>query len=372
MNQHMRSKTTVYRLPLLLMGMVSLLGGVLSGLARLAWNVPDFAAAQSGLHAALMIGAFFGTVISLERAVALGRGWAYLAPAAASFAGLCILTAAPLLATQLALLIASLVLLAASLLVLRQLRAMFTTVLALAVACWLIGNLAWLASGNILPALPWWLAFLVLTIAAERLELTRLLPTPLRAKRLFPLFVAVLLAGATLSLFASVGLQVFAAGLLLLAGWLMAYDIARRNIHFKGITRYIAFALLGGYFWLALAGIFGLGGAFEPGHPWRDAALHALGLGFVFSMVFGHAPIIFPAVARVKIPYHPVFYIPLLALHLSVICRVAGGLEGWFQIRREAGLENALVLLLFIGVMLVSVWRGKRKPRQQEHKCGQC
>lgn len=250
---------------------------------------------------------------------------------------------------------------------------MFTAVLAIAVACWLIGNLAWIATGaNMLPALPWWLAFLVLTIAAERLELTRLLPTPLLAKRLFPLFVAVLLTGATLSLFAPFGLQVFAAGLLLLAGWLMAYDIARRNIRFKGITRYIASALLGGYLWLALAGLLGLGGAFEVGHAWRDAALHALGLGFVFSMVFGHAPIIFPAVARVKIPYHPVFYVPLLALHLSVLCRVAGGQEGWFYVRREAGLANALVLLLFIIVMLVSVWRGKRRPRHQEHKHGQC
>ena len=58
----------------------------------------------------------------------------------------------------------------------------------------------------------------------------------------------------------------------------------------------------------------GLAGALAPGHAWRDAAVHALALGFVFAMVFGHAPIIFPAVARVKIPYHPAFYLPLLLL----------------------------------------------------------
>ena len=360
----MKEKRPIYRLPLLALGMLSLLGGVLTGLARLAWDVPAFATAQSGLHAALMIGAFFGTVISLERAVALARGWPYLAPAAAGLGGLCILTGAPPLAAPLALLLASLVLLAGSVLVVRQLQAMFTVVLALAVSCWVIGNLAWLASGVLLPALPWWLAFLVLTIAAERLELTRLLPTPQHAKRLFPLCVAVILAGATLSLFDTLGLQVFAAGLLLLAGWLMAYDIARRNIRFKGITRYIAYALLGGYLWLTLAGVLGLAGAFAPGHVWRDAALHALGLGFVFSMVFGHAPIIFPAVARVKIPYHPVFYLPLLALHLSLLYRLAGAWQDGFQFRREAGLENALVLLLFIIVMLASVWRGKRQARR--------
>lgn len=358
----------IHRLPLLAMGMLSLLGGVLSGLARLAWEVPDVAAAQAGMHAALMIGAFFGTVISLERAVALGRGWPYLAPAVAGLAGIGLLAGAPLLAVQLGLLLASLLLLAGSLLVLRRLRVMFTAVLVLAVGCWLVGNLAWLLSGVIPLALPWWLAFLVLTIAAERLELTRLLPTPLLARRLFPQIVGVILLGATLSLWMSgLGLQVFAAGLLLLSAWLMACDIARRNMRSKGLTRFIACALFGGYLWLALAGGLGLAGAFESGHPWRDAALHAVGLGFVFSMVFGHAPIIFPAVARVKIPYHWVFYLPLLGLHLSLLRRVAAGLGGWFTIRREAGLENALVLLLFIGVMLVSVWRGKQPRKEVKH-----
>lgn len=46
------------RLPLLLPGMLALLAGVLSGLARLAWPVPDIAAAQAAMHAALMVGAF--------------------------------------------------------------------------------------------------------------------------------------------------------------------------------------------------------------------------------------------------------------------------------------------------------------------------
>ncbi len=71
------------RLPILLLGMLSLLGGVLAGLARLDWSVPDAAAAAAGLHGALLISAFFGTVISLERAVAIGHRWAYLAPATA-------------------------------------------------------------------------------------------------------------------------------------------------------------------------------------------------------------------------------------------------------------------------------------------------
>ena len=73
------------RLPLLFLGMISLLAGVVAGLARLAWEVPPVAAGAAGWHGALMISAFFGTVISLERAVAIGRLWAYAAPAAAGF-----------------------------------------------------------------------------------------------------------------------------------------------------------------------------------------------------------------------------------------------------------------------------------------------
>lgn len=349
-----------YRLPLLALGMLSLLGGVLAGLARLAWGVPDIAAAQAGQHGALMIGAFFGTVISLERAVALGRGWTYAAPAAAGLAGLSLLAGLPPIVAQLGLILAASLLFAGSLLVVKQLRAVFTTVLALGALCWLIGDLAWLVSGNILPAIPWWLAFLILTIAGERLELTRFLPTPTAAQHAFVVIVAVILAGATLSLWLPAGLTLYAAGLLALAVWLVCHDIARRNARQRGLTRFIALALLGGYAWLALAGVLGLAGAFEPGHPWRDAALHAVGLGFVFSMVMGHAPIIFPAVARVKLPYHPAFYLPLAGLHLSLLCRTAGLIDGQFALRREGGLINAIMLLVFVVAMAASVFRGRR------------
>ena len=56
-----------------------------------------------------------------------------------------------------------------------------------------------------------------------------------------------------------------------------------------------------------------------PGSPARDAALHAAAVGFVFSMVFGHAPIIVPAIMRVTLPYWPAFYVPLVMLHASLL-----------------------------------------------------
>lgn len=349
------------RLPLLVFGMISLLGGVVAGLGRLAWDVPPVAAAAAGWHGALMISAFFGTVISLERAVAIGWWWAYLAPAAAGIGGVCLLAGAPAGVAQALAIVAAAVMVLASLQVLRRLTAPFTVVLGLGAGCWLAGNLAWAASGALAAAVPWWLAFLVLTIAGERLELTRFLPTPPAAQRRFMAIVGLLLAGAALAAWFDAGLRIFAAGLLALAAWLLRYDIARRNARQQGLTRFIAVCLLSGYVWLALAGALGLAGALQPGHAWRDAALHAIGLGFVFAMVFGHAPIIFPAVARVKIPYHPAFYLPLLVLHASLALRIGGGLAGEFAWQRQGAAGNAAALLLFVATLLGSIVRGRRR-----------
>jgi len=349
------------RLPLLALGMLALLGGVLAGLARLGWDVPAVAATAAGWHGALMVSAFFGTVIGLERAVAVGRGWAYLAPAAAGLGGVALLGGAPIIVTQVLAGIAAATFLAASALVLRRQVAPFTVVLAIGALCWLIGNLAWLGLGEIGAAVPWWLAFLVLTIAGERLELTRFLPTPPVAQRLFFAIVGAVLIGAMACFWqADSGLILFAGGLLALAAWLLRYDIARHNARQQGLTRFIAVCLLSGYVWLALAGLLGLAGGFLPGHPWRDAALHAVGLGFVFAMVFGHAPIIFPAVVRVRIAYHTAFYLPLLVLHVSLAWRVLGSVGGDFALRRAGGLANAVALLLFVVAMLSSVVRGRR------------
>lgn len=348
------------RLPLLALGLLSLLFGVLAGLARLGWPLPAVAAVQASEHGALMICTFFGTVISLERAVALGRRWAYLGPAAAGLGGLVLIAGLPVTAAQALALAGAAVLGAASMAVLRRQVAAFTLVLAGAALCWLIGNLAWMA-GGVPVAVPWWLAFLILTIAGERLELTRFLPTPPHARRLFFAIVAALVGGAAAATWnMATATAAFSAALLALAAWLLRYDIARRNLKQGGLTRFIAVCLVSGYVWLAVAGLLGMAGALVPGHPWRDAALHAIGLGFVFAMVLGHAPVVVPAVARIKLPYRPVFYLPLAALHASLLLRTAGVLGDDFALRQAGGLANAAALLLFIATLLTSVIAGRK------------
>ena len=349
------------RLPMLLLGLLALVIGVLAGLARLRVDVPAIAAAQAGAHGAFMIAAFLGTVISLERAVALARTWSYLAPLCAGLGGLTLALGLPPGVAQALFVVAGTIASAGNGVILRRHPGIHHAMLALGSGAWLIGNLVWLIGGTIIPAVPWWMAFLVFTIAGERLELTRLLPKTPGAQALFVIIVAVQLFGLTLAFWrADVGLRLFAAALLALAGWLLRYDIARRTVRQGGLTRYIAACLLAGYGWLAVGGLLGMAGGFALGNPLRDAALHTIFLGFVMSMIFGHAPIIFPALARIRIPYHTAFYLPLAVLHASLLARVMGDFSAMPALSRWAGIANAVALLLFILTMLASLVRGLR------------
>ena len=354
------------RVPLLVLGLLSLLTGVFAGLARLGVEVPALAAVHAGNHAALMICAFFGTVISLERAVALGGLWPYAGPAAAGTGGVLLLAGGPLVAAQLLFLLAAATLFGGGVVVVRRQLALFTVMLAVGAACWLLGSLVWWNTGNVHAAVPLWLAFLVLTIAGERLELTRFLPARPAAAPSFVAVSALILAGAVLAAWEEdLGHGLFAAGVLAMAAWLLTFDIARHNARQQGLTRFIAICLLSGYVWLAFGALAALGGGLAPVSPLHDITMHAIALGFVFSMVFGHAAIIFPAVLKVKIPYHPAFYMPLALLHASLALRVAGSLLELPALRSWGGIANALTLAVFIATMVVSVIRGGRPPARR-------
>ena len=82
--------------------------------------------------------------------------------------------------------------------------------------------------------------------------------------------------------------------------------------------------------------------------PRYDAVLHTVFLGFVFSMIFGHAPIILPAVLTSIHEYRSIFYTHWALLHLSLIVRVIGDVAGWFAVRQWGGMFNVIALLLFL------------------------
>lgn len=72
-----------------------------------------------------------------------------------------------------------------------------------------------------------------------------------------------------------------------------------------------------------------------------------------------HAPIIFPAVLRVAVPYHPGFYAPLILLHGALAIRLAGDALGDFALLRWGALLGALALVAFILNTVGAVIRGR-------------
>ena len=324
-----------WRLAFLAAAFVSLAGGVAGGLARL---VPlEVASTAIALHGALMVSAFLGSVIALERAAALERLWAYAAPLASSLGGAALL--AGFTRTGLALLVVgSALLLAANLVLLRRHASLETATLAAGAAAWLGGNAA-LFHGS--AAAPWWIAFFALTIGAERLELSRYLRRGAAARASFAAFALGVLVTAPSP-------RVMGILLVALALWLFRFDLARITVRSRGLPRYVALCLLAGYFWLAV------GGALAAAGAGRDAALHAVFVGFVFSMIFGHAPIILPAVLRTAFPYHPALYAPLALLHASLALRVAGAVV-------PGAWGNAGAIALFIVTAATLTLRGRRE-----------
>jgi hypothetical protein len=358
------------RLPLMALAAVSLLAALWAGLVRLGWALPRLPVPLAGLHGAFMVAGFLGTLISLERAVALahrgGRyGLAYLAPLASGLGGAALLLGLPLPLAQALLLLGGLGLVGIFLAILRLQFDTPHTVMGVGALLLAVGNALWLAGRPISAVVPWWAGFLVLTIAGERLELGRVLLLARSARRLFGLAAGVFLLGLALTVFnLEAGMRVAGLGLLALAAWLLRFDLARRTIRQRGLTRFIAACLLPGYAWLGFGGLLWVvaGGRYAAG-PIYDALLHSLFLGFVMSMIFGHAPVIVPAVAQRPVAYTPGFYAHLALLHASLVVRVAGDLGGSLALRQWGGLFNEVAVLLFLGVTIVAATARTPAPR---------
>jgi hypothetical protein len=316
-----------------------------------------------------MISGFLGTLISLERAVALsqyrgGRRVYYLAPLLAGLGALALFFPLPAAIPRLLSTAAAVGLVLIFAVIYRLHPTADHVVMGVGAVLWLVGNVLWLLGEPIFRVVPWRAGFLVLTIAAERLELSRIMVLSPGARRLFLAICAVVVSGLLVTLVAfDVGLRLIGAGLVALGIWLLRYDIARRTIRANGLTRFIAACLLPGYVWLIVGGALWLiyGGGYSAGLIY-DAMLHTIFLGFVFSMIFGHAPIILPAVIGLPMSYSSIFYGHLILLHASVVLRVVGDLLPWLPGRRWGGLLNEVALLLFLGVTVWAVARARSSP----------
>jgi hypothetical protein len=347
---HDSPRPALSRAPLIVTVLGGMAVGLYGGLLRLGVPLPA-ADHLADIHGPLMICGVFGTLISLERAVAIGTRSAFLAPVLLALGGLALVAGLPEPVSRSLLLCGAAAFVLATAWIMLQQRAIFTATLLVGAVSLLAGLAVWTITADVPAAVGAWLLFLVGTVAAERLELSRALVRSRLSVPGFLIAVGPLVIGAMLGITDQVGARIFGLGLVALTLWLVMNDVATTTVRMRGQPRFMASAMLAGYVWLPVAGLALLT---APDATFGyDLVLHAVLIGFVLSMVFGHALIIFPSVARIRLRYHPSLYLPLALLHLSVLTRVVGDALESTMLRTLSGPMTVLALLGFAAILVI-------------------
>jgi hypothetical protein len=341
---------------------VSLLVGLDAGLQLLGVPAPVRADRLPAVHGMLRVLGFVGPLVALERAVALRRRAGFAAPALLGLGALLLLSPAPLPAGRAVLVAGTAALVALYVPLWRRQRDDAVLVQALGAVLATGAAVLW-AGGVPVPVLvPWLAAFVVLTIAGERLELARMA----MGRTAGPvLVVAACLLGAAVTttlLWPAVGHPLLGFVLLGLTGWLAVHDVARHTVRSTGAPRYMAACMLAGYAWLVVASAVWLLGPPGDGAAY-DAVVHAVFLGWTLSMIMAHAPTILPAVLRRPLPYRPSMWLGAALLHASLVVRVwLGDGLGLERARDLGGIGNVVAILLFL---LTALWSAARAGRRR-------
>ena len=340
---------------------LGLLTGLYAGLAKLGFlgninlNIPG------GLHGPLMINAFLGTLISLERAAALEKGWTLSGPFLMAVSVIFMLFVDLQYGSWLFTTGSFFVTLTLLHICIIQPK-IYHYIMALGGASLFIGNLLFAMGAPVFEIVIWWMGFPVLTIFGERLELNRIMRPPKKAQWAFVAFIFVWILGTALLHVNRVhGWHLVMVSTLATAIWLIKYDIARKTIKSVQWTKYSAWCLLSGYGWLILTGFLGLIYGLPAAGPIYDALLHMVFVGFVFSMIFAHASVIIPSLSGKIIPWSRYFYLPLVLLHGSLVIRIAGDFLGFYSIRSIGSWINVLAILMFLGGVLVQIGKNRSK-----------
>ncbi len=347
--------------PFMLTAIAALLLGLWAGLARIGWALPSADGDLMLRHGGLMVVGFVGTVIAVERAVAVRSLAAFAAPAMSAAAGVALIVDAPsALAPALATVAGVAYSLNIALLLHRHRLPPFAVLLAGGL-CLTIAAIAWWGGDSMRRVVLWWMSFLVLTIGAERLEIIRFQ----RFARLDGLvgaaIVVLLLAGpAVAHVHLDAGTRLLGVGLVAGPLWLMRRDIALRTVRTDGLARFAAVGVLTASAWLVASGVLLLASGVRGGLGY-DAVVHTFFIGFVFGAIIAHEPIIAPAVTGLRFVYTPLLYVPLAILDGALALRVGADLAEVGELRRWAGLIQVLAIVLFLALTAGSVVAGLRQ-----------
>ncbi|MGB9697569.1 MAG: hypothetical protein ACP5P3_09975 [Ignavibacteria bacterium] len=339
-------KKPIFLIPFIIL---SLLVGIYSGWLRTGlqfYYIPGLAE-----HGAIMVGSFLTTVIILERIITFRKKIILLLPLINAFSLIFFLVNQYKIGYIL-LIIGALGLTIIMIYFTFKFKELHNYLLSIGALCLLVGNLFLLLLGKYPPATIWWIAFFLFTIVAERLELTRYLPVTKVQKNFLTIFLLIFIVGMFIK-FHLYGKYISSLSLVLTAGWLLKFDIATKNIRKDGIFKYTGILLFTSYVWLIVtAGIF----LIESNSMLvYEAGLHSFFLGFVFSMIFAHAPIILPGIIgkNAKV-FKPILYLWFYILQGSLLVRIVGDLVGSYETRQITSIFNGVAILgFFVSVFII-------------------
>jgi hypothetical protein len=343
------------RLPIVFFAMFCLLSGLWSGLTRIGWNISILPITAH--HGAIMVGGFLGTLIALEKIIPLKKKSLYIIPVLNALSVVFYFLNQPKIAVYI-LVISSTSLAFVFLYYFRMQRTIIYVLMLLGAIWWLVGNLLLLTKSFYPLAFPWWTAFALFIIAAERIELMKFLPVSKASKNFFVLLLLCFVSGVLFS-FHGTGNLICGLALIGTSVWLMRNDMIGINLKKRNMPRYVAVSLLCGYVALFLTGIF----FFSLSDQWLnyDAIVHSFFLGFVFSMIFAHGPIILPGIMGISAtPFNKILYFWLVLLQVSWLMRVLADVMVEMNIRKISGLISVASILGYFITMAILAIRSQR------------
>ena len=180
-----------------------------------------------------------------------------------------------------------------------------------------------------------------------------LLPVSKSKKNLFVVFLILFVVGVLIS-FHGIGNIIAGISLICISLWLMRNDLIGITIRKNDLPKFVAISLLAGYTALLLAGILFV--TFSNEWLAYDAIVHTFFIGFVFSMIFAHGPIILPGVLGSSIkPFHKILYLWLFLLHSSWLLRIFGDAFVNLPLRRMSGALSAVAILAYLITLFLTL-----------------
>lgn len=343
----------LWRIPFMLFAVINLIAGIWAGLIRLGWEIPVTEIAVH--HGAIMVGGFLTTLIALEKAIPLKKGIVLIVP---------VISAMSLMMAVPGYYHPGLYFLIAGSVGLFFIHGYYTKLyprdlsikLMLAGAgCLVVGNVMLMKTQFYPASFPWWMGFLLFTITAERIELSKFLPVSANARYLLIGFLGLFLFGLLIP-FHSAGKYLSAVAMMGIALWMLKHDVMRIGLKKNGLTKFSSVALLIANGWLIVNGILLV---LLPDAAYSyDILVHSFFIGYAFAMIFAHGPIILPGVLGITSkPFHGVLYGWLFLVQGSLLMRLIADSLLNIEWRKLSGIFTSAGILLYFITLIVLVAR---------------